>query len=67
MPLKYVKAAWYTFGGLLLAVLLFGFIQNPALQSVVSILFFAFGIPVFLIAVVFTVVYLIQKKGSQSE
>jgi len=67
MRLKYVKVAWYIFGGLFLAVLLLGFIQNPALQSVVALLFFAFGVPVFLIAVVFTVVYLVQRKSSRGE
>lgn len=62
MKLKYVKAAWYAFGGLFLAVLLLGFIQNPALQSFVSLAFFAFGIPLLIIAIVFSVVYWRQRK-----
>jgi uncharacterized membrane protein len=66
MKLKYVKAAWYTFGGLFLAVLLLGFIQNPALQSIVSLVFFAFGFPLLIIAIVFSVVYWRQRKGSSN-
>lgn len=63
MKLQYVKAAWYAFGGLFLVVLLLGFIQNPALQSFVSLLFFLLGFPVLIIAIVFSVVYWRQRKG----
>ncbi len=65
MKLKYVKVAWYTFGGVFVALLLLGFIQNPALQSFTSLFFFAFGIPILLIAIVISVVYFVQRKGTR--
>ena len=65
MKLKYVKVAWFTFGGVFLAVLLLGFIQNPTLQAFISLFTFAFGLPVLLIAIVFSVVYFVQRKGTR--
>lgn len=41
---------WISFAALFVVVLLLGFIQNPALQSAVSLGFFVLGIPLLLVA-----------------
>lgn len=56
-----VRWLWIACAVLLILVLLMGFIQNPALQSFVSLVFFVLGIPLFIAAVIISGLYLILK------
>lgn len=51
-------ARWLRIGaGIILALTLaLGFVQNPALQSFVSLVFFFIGVPTLIVAVVLTIV-----------